>query len=99
MLKFLKRRQQLREEKQRHRDEQDARIERGFREIDTAVKLIQQMARGELPPIDIVEIGDGFYAEHHEDGSLHTVFLDQTPVLGITAPELPNSCFSPARLR
>lgn len=93
MLEFLNRRKQLQEEKQRHSDEQDARIERGFREIDTAVELVQQMARGELPPNDIVEIGDGFYVEQHPDGSRKVVMLDKSKIpaarIDTTAPKRP----------
>lgn len=75
MFDFLKQRKQRNAERQRLSDEQDACIKRGFREMDTAVELVQQMARGELPTVEITEIGDGFYVERHADGSLHTVVL------------------------
>lgn len=59
-------------------DPMDAEIERGFRALDTAAELLRQHSRGELPPFDIVEIGDGFYVEQRPDGSRRLVVLDKS---------------------
>jgi hypothetical protein len=55
-------------------------ISRGFREIDTALGLIEQRARGELPPDHIVKIGDGYYVVQNPDGSRTTVIVDRSKV-------------------
>lgn len=58
----------------------DVAIERNQRALDTAVELLQRFTRGELPPKQIVEIGDGFYVEQNPDGSRNTVVLDRSKI-------------------
>lgn len=59
--------------------EQDARIAKGFAELDTAVELINQAASGRGPRGSVLRIGDGFYVERAEDGSDRTVYLEKNP--------------------
>ena len=55
-------------------------VMQGFRKLDTARELLRQSASGELPPDNIVEIGDGFYVVQNPDGSRATVILDRSKV-------------------
>lgn len=59
--------------------EQDARIAKGFSELNTAVELVAQVASGRGPRGDVLRIGDGFYVERAEDGSDRTVYLEKNP--------------------
>lgn len=61
-------------------DRKHQQVMRGFRALDTARELLLQSVRGELPPVEIVQIGDGFYVEQYPDGSRKTVVLDKSKV-------------------
>ena len=55
-------------------------VMQGYRRLDLARELLRQSARGELPLVEIVEIGEGFYVERRPDGSRNTVVLDKSKI-------------------
>ena len=71
MFGFFKRRK----ERAAELDPRDQQIEQGFRALKTAQELVRQSVCGELPPVNIVEIGDGFYVELLPDGTRKTVVV------------------------
>ncbi len=76
MFGFFKRHKERMAEVERKHEQ----VMQGFRKLDTARELLRQSASGELPPDNIVEIGDGFYVVQNPDGSRATVILDRSKV-------------------
>ena len=87
MFQIFKRRREANAKAKARSEQQDKMIEEGFRKMATATELVRQSARGELPAVDIVEIGDGFYVEQHQDGSRNTVVLDMRNTTAIHPPK------------